>query len=157
MEPVTIDKIGLETYRKWAEDQSLLDPTLLKESALVSPHPQVTGTTSIFASQFSTLFGLSLLHLPWAGFFPPLNFRAQGKRFFSHKIVPHLAFPFDENSEEKEEEGKERRKEALRAFLRAQKGKVKDQEVLIELIDTLFTLDDLLAQILAKKLQYHKG
>ena len=154
METVTIDNINIQTHKRWAEDQAHIDPSFLEESAKVSPLTEVTGTSSIFTSRWAALFGLDIRHLPWAGFFAPAKFNTQTKRFFSYRIIPSLTFPL-ENQEEDEEE--KDRKKRLKAFLQAQKGGTTDKEILTDLLDTIFTLDDLLGKILVKKLQYHKG
>lgn len=154
MEAVTIDNINIETHKRWAENQAHIDPTFLKESAKVSPLTEVTGTSSIFASHWAALFGIDIRHLPWAHFTPPARFNTQAKRFFSHKIIPSLTFPQDKEEDDGEEQD---RKERLKALLASYRGEKKDIEILSELLDTIFTLDDLLGKVLAKKLQYHKG
>ena len=155
METVTIDNLNIKTHKRWAEGQAQIDPTFLKESAQVSPATDFTSTSSIFASHWASLFGLDIRHLPWAGFAPPAQFNTQTKRFFSHRIIPSLTFPL--NYQEEDEEEEKQRKKRLKDFLHAHKGNKIDKEILTHLIDTIFTLDDLLGKILAKKLQYHKG
>ncbi len=154
MESITIDKLHIATHRRYAKNQAQNDPAFLKAASKVSLQSEVTGTSSIFGSNLSALFGLNLTHIPWAGFFPPARFSTQSKRFFSYRIIPDLTFPLGDKEEDKEEQD---RKKRIKAFLHSQKGNKSDQDILEELLDTIFTLDDLLGKILVKKLQYHKG
>lgn len=155
METVTIDNLNIRTHKRWAEDQARIDPNFLEESAKVSPATEVTGTSSIFASRWASLFGIDIRHLPWAGFTPPAKFNMQAKRFFSYRIIPSLTFPLDSQDEGEDEE--KQRKNRLKTFLQAHKGNQSDKEILNDLLDTIFNLDDLLGTILVKKLQYQKG
>ncbi len=154
MEAVTIDNINIQAHRRWAEDQAHIYPSFLEESAQVSPLTEVTGTSSIFSSHWAALFGVDIRHLPWAGFHAPAKFNTQAKRFFSYKIIPSLTFPQEKHEYDDDEQD---RKKRLKSFLRAQLGNKTDKEILADLLDTIFTLDDLLGKILVKKLQYHKG
>lgn len=150
MNPTTIDNLDIQSHRDYAATQARLDKLFLKEAKEISPHPEVTGVTSIYASEWAALFGLNLRFLPWAGFLPPPKFTTQSKRFFSYKILPTLPFPG-------EEKNKEEKKRQTKELIEKKANKSPDGAILSELVEMIFTLDDLLGRILAKKLQYHKG
>lgn len=152
---VTIDNISIQSHRRYAQDQRSLDPLLLKESKEVFSHPEITGTTRIFGSHWAALFGIDLLHPSWARFSPPPRYNRQAKRFFSYKIIPELHFPneaFDDD-----DKNEKRKREQMKQYILKQDADRRDKSILIDFLETLHNLDDQLGQILAKKLQYHKG
>ncbi|HAZ15228.1 MAG: hypothetical protein A2Y28_01560 [Chlamydiae bacterium GWC2_50_10] len=154
MESVTIDRLKIETHKRYAHTQATVDRSLIEESARISSQSEVTATTSTFSSQWKALFGLQQCRPPWAHFVPPPKFSLQVKRFFSYRTLPALFLPMHACS--KSFHGKEGVIE-LKKLILCQQAPGKDKEVLTHFIETLFTLDEILGKILAKRLQYHKG
>ena len=87
MKSVTIDRLKIADHVRWAEDQTKLEPSFLKEAALVAPHSEVFGSGHLYPAQFDLLFGLQMCNVPWAAFTPPSKQNLFfNRRFFSHRL-----------------------------------------------------------------------
>jgi len=159
MKPVTIDQLDIKDHVRWAEDQEQYDVSLIKESSLVAPHPEILGLSLIYSSKLEELFDLQKRNQPYASFPQPKNFYLFSRRFFSHRLFPSIHF-----EEEEDEEGNSNSEDLIQTILRAQKPSdqthtlfEKDKSAIVELLQEIKSIDQLLKQIYARKLQYQKG
>jgi hypothetical protein len=168
MKAVTIDQLDIKDHVRWAQDQEGYDVSFVKESHLVAPHPEISGTSIIYPSKFEELFELQKSNLPWASFSPPKNFHMFSKRFFSYRLFPNIYWE-DENKDNEEEHEKDSSEEGsnhdlIQEILRVKKfGNhtqslfEKDKSTIINLLESIKWINQLLKQINARKLQYQKG
>ncbi|HEY2809774.1 MAG TPA: DUF5399 family protein [Rhabdochlamydiaceae bacterium] len=172
MKPVTIDNLDIKEHIRWAQDRAILDSSIVQESQSIAPYPDLVGISVIFPSQLEELFSWARGMHPWANFTPPENLFLFAKRFFSYRIFPHISckdFSDEEDREEKnedeeKEESDERRKDLIQQVLAVQKNAKqthalfeKDKSCILSLLESIRSIDDMLAQISGCKLQYQKG
>ncbi len=162
MEATTIDRLDLKDHVRWAKDQHNLDPSLIKESLLVAPHPEVMGTSCIYPSKFDELFDLQKANQPWAAFHPPKNFHLFGRRFFSS--FKGETPPSEEGEQEEEQKSRGTHYYLVQRILRIQALKYhssslfeKDKTTLLNALDSIHWIESLLKLIYGRKLQYQKG
>ena len=105
-------------------------------------------------------FETQLRNIPWAAFLPPPKFAVHAKRFFSHRIIPSIDLGEETDDEEQE---KQQQQNLIEAILEAGKGKKasihaeKERTLILNLLDSLTSLNKLLTHINSRKLQYQKG
>jgi len=174
MKPVTIDNLDIKEHIRWAQDRAVLDATYVQESKEIAAHPEITGTSVIFSSQLEELFAWEKGMLPWANFFPPHNLSLFHKRLFSYRLFPHISSEEDkedqedESEQQKQDETEEkalrRAKDLIHQVLSIQKSYhqshalfEKDKSSILSLLESIRFIDDMLAQISSRKLQYQKG
>lgn len=175
MKAVTIDKLDIKEHIRWAQDRAVLDATLVQESKEIAAHPEITGTSVIFSSQLEELFAWERGMLPWATFSPPENIALFHKRLFSYRLFPHISSEKDDDEENEseqdlsqqddfEEHTLKRAKDLIRHVLALQKTShqpssffEKDKSSILSLLESIRYIDDMLAQISSRKLQYQKG
>jgi hypothetical protein len=161
MRGTTIDQLDIKEHVRWAQDQLDLDTTYVKESHFVPLHSELFATSAIYASQWESLFEVQRGNTPWANFSPPKRFHLQTKRFFSYRIFPYLHW--DEHKEGEEKENREhldlfeRIAQAVPAKKQARSSVEQDRGALLQLLETIKSLNTLLSQINARKLQYQRG
>jgi hypothetical protein len=169
MSSVTIDQIGLKSHQRYAQDQAMADPAFMQDSHLVAPLSEINGTSMIYASQWETLFNLNIRNLPWANFLTPPKYRSHGKRFFSHRILPTIysELPKDEDQEREDDQESEGKKNYM-AMIDEVLCKVKDRGsssesclkesvTLVNLLESIASLNEMLDHIQSRRLQYQKG
>jgi hypothetical protein len=168
MKATTIDNLDIKIHERYAQDQKILDRKYITESVLLSPHFEITGTSSIYSSKWEELFEMHIKNIPWAAFCPPPRYQMQAKRFFSYRILPtiYLRDEHDEEDQNSEDEKNSENQygEVLKKALQTGKGKKqdshlfeKDKTAIINMLQSVILLDKLLGQINSRKLQYHKG
>jgi hypothetical protein len=162
LKPTTIDNLDIKTHERYAQDQQIYDKSFITESTLLSPHLEIAATSTIYSSKWEELFEMGTKNIPWAAFSPPAHQR-QTNRFFSYRILPTI-FVAEETDEEEEEEQKKREDEILKKVIRAKKGKnqdpslfERDRSSILNLLETVRSLNQMLSQINSRKLQYQKG
>lgn len=160
---VTIDRLDIKSHTRYAQDQQKLDTKYTHESSLIHPHSEITGTSTIYTSSWELLFETQKKNLPWASFLPPRSYALQSKRFFSYRIIPSMDVG-SEDDEEDEEQKEGREQELIEKLLSAVKEEKHnkasfegEQKILLNLFNSMRHLNQLLAQINARKLQYQKG
>lgn len=160
MKAVTIDQLDIKEHIRWAHDQQEYDVTFVTESHLVAPHPEVLGTSAIYASKLEELFELQKRNLPWAFFAQPKNFHLFSRRFFSYRLFPSIYW--DDEIEEKDE--KLSSDHLIQEVLKMKKSPLqthslfeKDKNTILNLLETIQGIDQMLKHINARKLQYQKG
>ena len=92
MKAVTIGQLHLKDHIRWAEDQQSLDISLVTDSPIVAPHPEIIGSSALYPSQCDLLFELQKRNLHWASFEAPKHFHLFSKRFFSHRLFSHFCW-----------------------------------------------------------------
>ncbi len=90
MTPVTIDNLDIKNHVRWAHDQNDLDPSYIQEAPKVASHPELLGSSIIYASQWDLLFEWQKRNRPFAHFEPPHKYRLASRRLFSFRILPHM-------------------------------------------------------------------
>ncbi len=164
MKPVTIDNLDIKEHVRWAQDRAVFDPALLQELA---PHSEIVGTSIIFSSHLEGIFHWDRGMRPWANFAPPHN-AWMLKRFFSYRLFPTIdgqdsdeeeKHPRDEDEEEPQH--KKRSRDKMQRILAAQHSThalfEKDKNVILSLLASIQSINEMLAQIATCKVQYQKG
>jgi hypothetical protein len=176
MRPVTIDHLDIKNHERYAQDQVHLDSKYITESISMGSYSEILGTSSIYTSNWETLFDLQIRNIPWANFSPPLKYNLQSNRFFSYQILPTIYVDADEEKDQekeilddKEEEEKEKKRESkrqefIKKITNAMKGSKQtltdfenDKSAIINLLESIKELDRILGQINSRKRQYQKG
>lgn len=168
MPPRTIDNLGMDVSTRYAEDQKILDKTLIKEAQTVTDQTQVDVTAPFFPSEVDALLHANSLQKSWALFFPPNLFFEQKKRLFTFQSVPSLgsedkqASKVDkilallENKQFKEKR-EDKRKQQEQNSQEVEEEEEKEKKVLTDLLQTIAFLDKLLVDINSRRSQYQKG
>jgi uncharacterized protein DUF5399 len=166
MQATTIDNLDIKIHERYAQDQKVLDKTLLTDAALLSPHLDLAATSISYASKWEELFELGVRNLPWAAFTAPPSFRRQANRFFSFRLLPTISLLEEDEEEAQDEEEQEKKKESelLKKAIAVQKKKhhdailfERDKTAIVNLLQMVTHLDQLLSQVNSRKLQYQKG
>lgn len=178
MKPVTIDNLDIKEHIRWAQDRAILDTSFVKEAKEVAAHPEITGTSSIYSSHLEELFDWDKGMHPWANFSPPHSISLFHKRLFSYRLFPNISSEEGSEDEDKsaadqeqqqeqdeqEERALRRAKDLIQHVLALQKSSdqshslfEKDKSSILSLLESIRFIDDMLAQITSRKLQYQKG
>lgn len=168
MKPVTIDNLDIKEHVRWAQDRAVLDTRIVSESQSIAPYPDIIGTSAIFSSQLEELFDWEKGMHPWANFVPPQNSYLFSKRFFSHRLFPNIHWKDqeekDNDEKDNEEEEENPSKDLIQHILRIQTRHnhaislfEKDKSCILSLLESIRSIDGMLAQISGRKLQYQKG
>lgn len=164
---LTIDNYGVPAHQRYATDQLNLDLTLIHDASLIPVHSDAAVGKSTLASKWEELFETHLHRHPFANFCPPPRYMMMRNRFFSYAISPEFSWLDQEEAEDgDEEEKKEEQREAEIYKKKIQeKGSdvvpsalfEKERSTLLKLIDAIQSLNGLIKDIHARKLQYQKG
>lgn len=164
--PVTIDNYDVKVHERYAQDQKQLDLTYVREAFLIPPHLETPIAESMINAKWEELFGAQSHRHPWALFAPPPSYGRMRNRFFSY--ILSSAFPWiHEQEPDEEESGKNKEEQQLNSYrdkIKEKKSKLlpialleKDRTALLNLLDSIQSLNGLLREINAHKLQYQKG
>ncbi|MBI3508816.1 MAG: DUF5399 family protein [Chlamydiia bacterium] len=156
----TIDDLGIDASKQYAENQRLYDPSLIEESRLVAPRSQIPTVMPYAPSEMDAYFSVGKGN-SWALFTPPPEFVVYGENFFSYQLIPSLG------PQEKQDADAEKLQH-LEDFLdkeRGKKGQSNDDEEedeeqkerLIAMFQCLQKLDKTLNLINARRNQYQRG
>lgn len=163
---ITIDNYDVKIHERYAIDQAHYDPGFLCDASEIPTHFEVASTKTHLVSKWEELFGIHLHHHPFAAFFPPPRYAMMRNRFFSYRLSPEFDWTNSEMDDNDEEERKEEKKQAekYKKMIKAKKPLKmplalfeKDQNALLNLIDSIHMLNGYLREINARKLQYQKG
>jgi hypothetical protein len=170
----TIDDLGVDISTRWAQDQQLLDVSLIKEAGAIPIQTQIDVTIPAFATEWELLFGGIRRQITWADFFAPPRYHEQKKKLFTFQIIPLLgseerkeaqlnrvkAHRPEERKEERET-AEEREEREGRSYAWEKKREEEEQErekkILVTLLDSLHHLDRYLVDINSRRTQYQKG
>ena len=165
-EAVTIDNYNVKIHERWATDQEALDPIFVKESNLIPPHSEIAARKASISSKFDELFDTHLHRHPFASFAPPPSYQLMRNRFFTLAISPDFNWAQEMEEDDEEKQRKEEKQQAENYKKRIKREKAmgmplalfeKDQTALLNLIDSIQTLNSFLREIHGRKLQYQKG
>lgn len=171
VEPKTIDNLGLDTSVRWAKDQQYLDPSLIKESSLVSRQTTIDVTSPAYSSQFDTLFQINQRFIPWALLGAPQGYNLQKMRLFTFQAIPSLGseeFLLAQMQKIKDRVDAQKKARAKRREAgqgseyawedeREEEEELRQSKTLIALLEYLQILDKLMTEINARRSQYQKG
>jgi hypothetical protein len=171
MPPRTIDNLGMEVSTRYAEDQKILDPTIIKEAKGITIQTGIEVTIPFFPSEMEALLHFAPLQASWAFFIAPEFYFEQRKRLFTFQSIPSLGSEDKKESqiqkiltkiqllEEKrknqdrgEQDPKKRREQEL-AFQEEEREK----KILTTLLQTIAQIDKLIIDINSRRSQYQKG
>jgi len=161
---ITIDNYAVEAHERYATDQSLYEMKYISEANLIPRHFEMAGNQSTITSKWDELFETHLNKHPWANFDPPPKFNLMRNRFFSYVISPEFDWFEDEEDDEEKEKHEKRRLEEYKEKIGSKKSQLipialleKDRTALFNLLDSIQSLNGLLREVHARKLQYQKG
>lgn len=91
-EPKIIPDNSIDTSRRWAKAQELLEETapLIRDAGIASQHAQTEVILPAIQPHIYTLLGISSSHVTWAQFSMPTGFNLQKRRLFTSQLVPLL-------------------------------------------------------------------
>ncbi len=167
MKAITIDNLDIKDHIRWAQDQTILDPTYLAEAQSIVHHPEHMGMSTIYTSQWETLFEWQKRNLPWASFSPPLKYHVASRRLFSFRLFPSIFWSEDEEEssedapdQHEKEPSNDLWKQVINIAAFPNQPSVlfeKDKTAILNLLESIKHLNNLIAHISARKLQYQKG
>lgn len=172
MPPRTIDNLGVEVSTRYAEDQKILDTSLIKESRGIPLQMEIDVSSPFFPSELDVLLHFSALKSTWAAFIAPALYFEQRKKLFTFQSIPSLG------SEDKKESQAQKILAKLqnleKALKKTQDKEEKDQKkkreqeltieeeerekkILVSLLQTITFIDKLIIDINSRRSQYQKG
>ncbi len=168
MKPITIDNLDIKDHVRWAQDQAIFDPTYLTEAQAVVQHPEYLGTSTIYASQWESLFEWQKRNVHWAAFAAPLKYHLATRRLFSYRLFPSIYWEEDEEDpgedQQQDEEKKEPSTDLIKQILQVERFSKqpavlfeKDKTAILNMLESIKYINQLIAHISARKLQYQKG
>lgn len=175
MPPRTIDNLGMDVSTRYAEDQKILDKTLIKEGQVVTGQTQIDVTIPFFPSEIDTLLHGTLLQKSWAFFFPPALYFEQRKRLFTFQSVPSLGSEDKQASqvdkilaqlemlelkkvkERREGKGQGQHHQEQEEEAAVLQEEEKEKKILTTLLQTIAFIDKLCVDINSRRSQYQKG
>jgi hypothetical protein len=85
--PLTIDNLGIDASKRYAQDQLAFDPTLLQDARLVPTRTErvVIEPAAALPREFS--IGSFVL---WANFSPPKDYSVAAYHLFTYQLIPGL-------------------------------------------------------------------
>jgi hypothetical protein len=164
MPPRTIDNLGVDIYTRYAEDQKAFDKSLIEENKQVYPQAAIDVTKPAYSSQFSLVFGLSLLHPSWASFQAPKGFGEQKNILFTNQLLPFLGNEDKQQAQiqrvkqrpkqhkEQEEHGKHSWQDE-----KEEHEEEKEKETLLTLFSCIGNIDKDIIEVNTRRKQFQKG
>lgn len=165
-EALTIDNYGITAHERYATDQATLELTFIQDANQIPKHLEAAVGKSTLATKWEELFETHLHRHTFANFAPPPNYMMMRNRFFSYSISPDFNWTEDSKDEDEEKQRKEEEKQAKQYKKKIQAKTTnsmpmslfeKDRSALLNLIDSIQSLNGLLREIHARKVQYQKG
>lgn len=148
IKPRTIDNLGVEASKRYAQDQKLVDKDLLSSKNL-PPRTDITTMRPYVGNEYVTLFE-SGRTVSWAHFAMPPQFMTSARRLFTYLLVPSLG------SIEKLQADADKL-ESLKDALSEDPEGEKKRKALWELYQLLLSLNRMLGTMNARRNQYQKG
>ncbi|NGX47999.1 MAG: hypothetical protein K1000chlam3_01385 [Chlamydiae bacterium] len=161
---VTIDNYDVEIHERYATDQAGFDEKILLDTSEISSHFSIAADESRLLLKWEELFETHLHRHPFAWFSPPPFYTMMRNRFFTHVISPDFDWIKKEAEEGEERKEENQQAEKYKKKIRSKQTKKmpaaifeKDRSALLNLIDSIQTLNGFLREVNARKLQYQKG
>jgi hypothetical protein len=151
--PRTIDNLGVETSRRYADDRAKLDQKLIDDSRFIPLRTEVSVVKPYLPTDFDAYLNTGKETI-WASFAPPPEY-AFTKPLFTFQLIPSLG------GYEKQEADTDKL-EALEDALQKQgKGgnqqNEKERKTILHLLKTIGMLDRTLVLINSRRNQYQRG
>jgi hypothetical protein len=167
IKPRTVDNLGVDVSKQYAQNLQQLDTAFLEASKRLSLPTQVSVVIPYAPSEVELLFGLEQRNNPWALFFAPSKLSSYQQALFSYQIVPSLG-SFEKQQADiekislldlaKERERKKKKKKAS-VWQEEEEGKEEERErqILKKFLEEVAFLNKELAFVNSRRSQYHKG
>ena len=149
MPPRTIDNLGIDvsTQHALSEGQKQLAESMSKEAPSVQSQAEVDVFLPAYSSVLDALLNLGAAEIPWAIFYSPEKFQNQRKRLFTHSLMPSI----------ESEDVIDTLIQRIQATGSTDEEAQKQGKVLIFCLERLKSFNKILAEINARRNQYHKG
>lgn len=170
MPPRTIDNLGVDVSTRYAEDQKILDDSLVKESWAIPAQTEIDVSSPFIPPEIDALLHIQPSKVTWASFTPPLGYFEQRKKLFTFQLIPSMGSEDKQESQalkilskiksmvKKAQENPETKdKRQLYEEGLALEEEEKEKKVLTSLLNTIGILDKLIIEINSNRNQYHKG
>ncbi len=170
MPPRTIDNLGVDVSTRYAEDQKILDDTLVKESWAIPVQTEIDVSSPFLSPEIDKFLQIQPTKVTWASFTAPLGYFEQRKKLFTFQLIPSMG------SEDKQESQAQKILSKLKSMEKkvhenletkdkrqlyeeglALEEEEKEKKVLISVLNTISTFDKLIIEINSKRNQYQKG
>jgi hypothetical protein len=89
-DPKTIDNLGMDASKQYAENIARMDQSIITEAKGVTQRTEEIVTTPYYPSEFDSLFETGKINITWANFPPPPEEAESKKRVFSSQFIPSL-------------------------------------------------------------------
>jgi hypothetical protein len=164
----TIDDLGIDSSIRYAENQTELTQTksLTVAPSLVTKSTELQNATPLF-TEYDSIFQTNLRNKGWANFLTPPGFTQQGGTCFSFQMVPSVGSQEqllmlkqriqDKTDKEQKNSGVFTSQQDLLEHQLKAKQIVSDAGKISSLLDTLLSLDKILADLNSLKNRYQKG
>ena len=170
MPPRTIDNLGVDVSTRYAEDQKILDNTLVTESRTIPSQAEIDVTAPYFPTEIDELLHIQPSKITWASFTAPAQYFEQRKRLFTFQLIPSMGSEDKQESqalkilnklksmEQKAHENPEAKdKRQLYEEGLVLEEEEKEKKVLTTLLNKISLFDKLIIEINSKRNQYQKG
>lgn len=166
--PVTIDNLGIDSSRRYAQDVTQTDTEFFQDSGRVSQQTSVLATSPRI-SEFDELFG-TLIRVPsWASFSPPPNFTSHARNLFSYQLIPSLGAQSEldtcielvENYQDDSSRGEVKRQtdqeQSRQDNNQEANEEESDKKKILSMLQSVQRLDRILELINSRKGEFQKG
>lgn len=171
MPPRTIDNLGVEVSTRYAEDQKILDESLIKEAPHIPSQTQIEVTTPYLTPELEIILQLQPSNIPWALFVAPAKYFEQRKMLFTYQLMPSMGSEDKKESQavkilaklksqaEKREEKPKEEKDKRKRYEEEREIEEEEREknVLTSLLNTIALFDKIIIEINSRRSQYQKG
>jgi len=156
---VTIDNYDVKIHERYAADQAGYDIGILNDTGAVSSHFSLAAEEARLITKWEELFETHLHRHPFAFFSPPPFTMGMRRAFFTHVISSEFNWEGDDAEDEEKKQAENFRKKIKAKQTRKMPIAIfeKDRTALLNLIDSIQTLNGFLTEVNARKLQYQKG
>ncbi len=160
VKPRTIDNLGIDTSKRYAQDQAKLDTKFIEESRFIPQKTEVSVLKPYLPTEFEEYLLPGKLTL-WASFEPPPEYFAHAKPLFSYQLIPSIGGYEEQEADTDKlqaledtihkqfQEGKQDKREG--------QEEEKERKTLLHLLQTIGKLDRTLSLINARRTQYQRG
>lgn len=170
MPPRTIDNLGVDVSSRYAEDQKILDDTLVKESQTIPLQAEIDVSSPFYPNEIDEFLHIQPTKITWALFTPPSQYFEQRKKLFTFQLIPSMGSEDKQESqalkildklksmEQKAHENQETKdKRQIYEEGLVLEEEEKEKKVLTSLLNTISIFDKLIIEINSRRNQYQKG
>lgn len=143
----TIDDLGIDASKQYAQNQTELDRTFLEDSQLVAQKAEIPGISPYQPSSFEEQFSVGR-QTRWAGFSKPPLYASTSGRLFTYQLAPSFG-------------GLDEQQDRLDEFKNTQTSlsekEKKEHDILSHMLEDLIKMGRTFELIQARRSQYHQG